>query len=197
MEGSPQTVACVLAGGRATRLGRPKATAQLGGRALISYPLGALAEAGFERVVVVAKHDSVLPPLRMPIWTEPDEPVHPLAGVLTALDRSEGLAVLAVGCDMPFLEPALLLHLAAAPGPVAVPRVAGSLQPLCARYEPATAEVLRTAVVEGSAAHGAIEEIGPKVLDEDELRRFGDPERMFFNVNTPEDLARAQGMLTG
>ena len=53
----------VLASGRGSRLGGAKATAELGGRPLISYPLVALAAAGIE-AVVVAKGDTELPDRR-------------------------------------------------------------------------------------------------------------------------------------
>jgi len=32
-------------------------------------------------------------------------------------------------------------------------------------------------------------------INEPKLRRYGDPERIVFNVNTPADLARAEKML--
>ena len=37
--------------------------------------------------------------------------------------------------------------------------------------------------------------LGPREITSDELERFGDPERLLFNVNTPEDLAEAEGAL--
>ena len=60
----------ILAGGRGTRLGRPKATALLGGRPLLEYPLIALEAAGLE-TVVIAKRDTVLPPVAAPPGSSP------------------------------------------------------------------------------------------------------------------------------
>jgi len=89
----------VLAGGRGRRLGGAKPTAELGGRPLIAWPLAAAREAGLE-AVVVAKAATPLPSdLDVPVWTEPDEPVHPLAGLVHALERADGRAVVAVACD--------------------------------------------------------------------------------------------------
>jgi hypothetical protein len=34
------------------------------------------------------------------------------------------------------------------------------------------------------------------VLPEASVRRFGEPERLFFNVNTADELERANGMAT-
>ena len=38
------------------------------------------------------------------------------------------------------------------------------------------------------------EAVRVRVVPEAELRIFGEPARMFFNVNTPDDLVRANGM---
>jgi molybdopterin-guanine dinucleotide biosynthesis protein A len=108
--------AAVLAGGLGTRIGGDKALVELAGRPLITYPLVAAREAGLD-AVVVAKRGTSLPPLDVPILLEPDAPVHPLLGVITALEQLP--AVVALPCDMPFLQPADLRALAALPGDLA------------------------------------------------------------------------------
>ena len=108
-------------------MGEPKALADLGGAPLIARPLAAAS--AFE-TVVVAKAGTPLPE-GLVVWHEPDEPVHPLLGVITALERADG-PVVAVPCDMPFVTAELLSRLAAG-GAV---RAAGRLQPFPARFEP-------------------------------------------------------------
>ena len=140
-------VAAVLAGGSGIRIGGAKATAQLDGRPLISYPLEA-ALGAVEAVVVVAKADVELPDDLGPgveLWTEPDEPRHPVVGVIEALRRAQGRAVVAIACDMPLLttETVALIAGAEAQGsPVVLARAGGRPQPLLARYEPAALELL-------------------------------------------------------
>src|SRR4051794_33682922 len=112
-----RALGAVLAGGRGSRLGGAKAAATLAGRPLLSYPLGALAAAGLERCVV-AKPGSELPQLGdARLLLEPELPWHPLCGIVTALRAADGQAVVAVPCDMPLLESALLDLLASAPQP--------------------------------------------------------------------------------
>ena len=41
----------------------------------------------------------------------------------------------------------------------------------------------------------AVAALDPYVIAEDRVARFGDPERIFFNVNTPDDLAEAERLL--
>ena len=43
--------------------------------------------------------------------------------------------------------------------------------------------------------HEIVTELGAVRINEPKLRRYGDPERIVFNVNTPADLARAEELL--
>jgi len=68
-----------------------------------------------------------------------------------------------------------------------VPRAAGRLQPLLARYEPGALASLRAAPADEPLT-ATVEALGPSVLE------IADDEA-FTNVNTPEELAEiAQGI---
>jgi molybdopterin-guanine dinucleotide biosynthesis protein A len=175
----------VLAGGAATRLGGAKAAVQLAGQPLISYPLEALAQAGI-RHFVVAKAGSSLPDLEAPVVTEPDEPRHPLAGVVAALRHSGTRGVLVLPCDAPFVSPMLLRLLASATRTTAV-RSGGRIHPLIAFYSHVDLGDLELAVGSGDSATTALEELDPDWIEA--------IERETFNVNTPEDLAHAEELL--
>jgi molybdopterin-guanine dinucleotide biosynthesis protein A len=180
-------VGVVLAGGAGRRMGGAKALADLGGRPLLHRPLAALGAVTGE-VAVVAKRDTELPPLpaRVAMWPEPDEPRHPMTGIVHALRRAGGRAVLAVALDLPLVDAGVLRRIAGAPAggaPAVVPRADGRLQPLCARYEPSA-----LAALEGFDPTARVTDLvlalGPVVLDVADARAF-------LNVNTAEDLARA------
>jgi molybdenum cofactor guanylyltransferase len=177
----------VLAGGRGRRMGGSKPLARLGGVPLVAHALAAAEAAGLA-AVVVAKPGVALPRLTVPVWLEPDEPVHPLLGIATALARADG-AVVAVACDMPFVPGPLLARLAA--GPESAVRVAGRLEPFPARYEPAALPALRAALDRGDSLRATVAALAPVALDEPELAAFGDPRRMLASINTPEELAAA------
>jgi molybdopterin-guanine dinucleotide biosynthesis protein A len=184
----------VLAGGRGSRLGGAKPTAELAGRPLISYPLAALAEAGLE-AVVVAKLDTDLPPLDVDVLTEPAEPVHPLAGIVAAL-RQTGRPIVVIGCDFPFAPAELLRALADAPEPLVIPAPGGEAQPLVARWMPALLPALENALDLEEPLRRTVAALSPRLLEDAELAAFGDPARVFFNVNTPADLRRAEGAVS-
>jgi molybdenum cofactor guanylyltransferase len=192
---APPPLAAVLAGGRSRRMGVPKATVRLGGQPLIARPLAAASAAGLE-AVVVAKPDSALPELDVPVWHEPAVPTHPLAGVVCALERAQGRPVIAVACDMPFVAPGLLARLAEISAAAAAPRVAGRQEPFPARYEPVVLPALRSALARGAPLRAALAELAPLELGERELRAFGDPARLVAGVNTPDELADAARWLT-
>lgn len=217
----------VLAGGRGSRLGGEKAWVELGGRPLVFYPLAALAEAGIVPVVCL-KRGEERPPLlsrgsfvrsirtkeprnEVPVLEEPDEPRHPLCGIVAALraagrsspagegrsaQMEEGRPVIAVACDMPFVSPDLFAFLAEIDEPLVVPVLDGQLQPLLGRYAPSLLPGLEAALAREEPLIRTVESLGPCLLDEKNLARFGDPRRLLFNVNDPDDLREAQSLLT-
>jgi molybdopterin-guanine dinucleotide biosynthesis protein A len=188
----PSVLVAVLAGGLGRRLGGAKATTELGGEPLLAYPLAAARAAGLD-ALVVAKPDTPLPELDAEVLIEPALPVHPLCGVLAALEHDRR-DVLAVGCDMPFLAPALLAWMAALDGP-ALLEVDGRLQPLPGRYPAAARSRLAAAIRDGEPMRSMLASIGAQVVGDAELARFGEPRRLCFNVNEPADLERARAML--
>ena len=103
--------------------------------------------------------------------------------------------VVAVACDLPFVTAELLAELAARTGSVVVPEAGGQLHPLLARWEPALLPQLESALARGASLHETVAALGAQRIEEEELRQFGDPERLLFNVNEPDDLERAAALL--
>jgi molybdopterin-guanine dinucleotide biosynthesis protein A len=169
-------IVAVLAGGRGRRMGGAKATALLGGEPLINRPLAAARAAGL-KAAVVAKPDTALPPLDVPVWTEPDHPVHPLCGLVEALGHGP---VVAVACDQPWITPELLRALAEHDGPAVA--VAG--EPFPGRYEPAQLPVLREALAQEASLRTMLARLRPAALGADPA--------LVASVNTPAALAAAE-----
>jgi molybdopterin-guanine dinucleotide biosynthesis protein A len=182
----------VLAGGASTRMGVPKATIELGGVTLGERALRSLRGAGLE-TVWVAKEGDPLPDSDALVWTESRSERHPLVGILEALDRARG-PVVVCACDMPFVTAELVAHIAGLSG-TAVPEAGGRLHPLLARYDLEATAALETALAAPASLHEAVRQAGAQIVPETEIARFGDPERLLFNVNTPADLARAAELL--
>lgn len=177
-------VGVVLAGGAGRRMGGDKAIVEWDGVALGHFPLRALTAVTAEQAVVAKRHTR-LPdlPADVTIWLEPDEPRHPLTGVLHALRSARGRSVLCCAVDLPLLDAATLqelLEVDAEGRACVVPRVRGRLEPLCALWLPQSRAPLE-ALPDGLAMRDVAAALGPREV------AFTDA-RPFTNVNTPEDL---------
>ena len=171
--------------------GISKPAATLAGRPLMSYPLAALREV-CDRVAVVCKRDTVLPPLPSGVerWEEPDRPRHPAAGIAHALEVA-GRQVLVCAADMPFVSPEAVRDLATAAAgatgaPVVAAEASGWLQPTFAVYRPEALAALH------NAGHAqltqVVEGLGAVVVKM--------PAGQMRSVDTPEALAAAERELS-
>lgn len=177
--------AAVLAGGLGTRIGGDKALVQLAGRPLISYPIAAAQGAGLD-VVVVAKRTTKLPPLDVPLILEPDVPVHPLLGVITALQELP--AVIAIPCDMPLLRSGELAALASMPDELATLWLG---EPFPSLYRRPLLPQLRAAL----EANQSMRATQAQSLLASAVASSTEPAPQ-LSVNTAEDLARAGALLS-
>jgi len=173
-------------------MGRSKAGVELSGLPLIAYPIGAARAAGLDPFVV-AKADSELPALDCEVLAEPAEPVHPLTGVVAALEHV-GEPLVVIACDVPLVPPALLADLAGRDAPLAMPADPRP-QPLIARYDPVLLPRLRAALTMGEPLGRLAAELEAEAIAGAELSRYGDPATVLTNVNDPRALARVETLL--
>jgi molybdopterin-guanine dinucleotide biosynthesis protein A len=173
-------------------MGGSKLTVHLRGRPLIEFPLQAL-RGVLDEVAVITKPDVLLPPLPgVMVWIEPAEPRHPLTGIVQALALSENRPVMVCAADLPLVTPALIariVHCDPHGAPAAIASCRGEIQPLLGCYQPVAAELLRPAAERATdpviRVVAGIRPLHIEVTDPDEL----------FNVNSPEDLLVASGLL--
>ncbi len=118
-----------------------------------------------------------------------------LGGIYTAVVEAPA-PVVCVAWDMPFIPPELIAELAGRlEGHDAVlPESRGprGTEPLCAGYGPGCREAIAGSLDAGDRrAVGFHPRITIGILPLSDVCRFGDPALLFFNVNTADDLARA------
>jgi molybdenum cofactor guanylyltransferase len=205
---APALVA-ILAGGRASRMGSSKPAALLDSLPLLDYPIAAARQAGLQ-AVVIAKRETALPRVDCEVVVEAERSYHPLHGLLAALDfaaQTPERACVVVACDMPFLTAPLLSWLAKPracdggaggdepAGQALVAQVAGRLQPLLGRYLTSHRSLLRDALARGLTLTAAAQSLAPQIAGEQQLRRFGDPLRLCFSVDSERDLQEARRWL--
>jgi molybdopterin-guanine dinucleotide biosynthesis protein A len=198
----------VLAGGAANRYGgAPKGLLEVGGRRILDRVIDAVAAVTGSPPLLVANAADAAS-WRPDLKTIPD--ARPgfgsLGGIYTAVASGEGEGgdaepVLCVAWDMPFVPAELLRALidgATAGGFDAfLPESSGrrGLEPLCAVYGPACRGAIERRLDRGDLkAISFHADVRVGILSLAQVRRFGDPDELFFNVNTPADLARAEAL---
>jgi molybdopterin-guanine dinucleotide biosynthesis protein A len=107
---------------------------------------------------------------------------------------------LITSCDMPFLTAEFLVFLReralTSQAQVVVPQSANGLEPLCACWHASASAGVQLAFDSGvRKVTEAMKRLPVEVLDESVWKRFDTESRLFWNMNTPEDLAEARRIL--
>jgi len=185
----------ILAGGRSTRFGSDKASARLNGRPLLQWVADALSPV-CAHIVVVRARGQVLPEVLSPVPLRLIDDVYddlgPIAGLVAAFRALEGGLAVAVSCDTPLLQPALLRAMVEAAGDHdAVCGRAGSLQPLPGvfRVEACLPVFERRVADRRLALRGVFDDLRVRVLEEPDLRRRDPALDSFRGANTPLELS--------
>jgi molybdenum cofactor guanylyltransferase len=171
----------VLAGGRSSRMGTPKAALEWHGSTLLRRTVGIVARVTDGPVVVVRAPGQALPhlPPQVDIVEDPREGLGPVQGLAAGLAAVAERADVAFVCstDLPFLHPAFarrVLRAVSDGADVGLPLARGYPQPLAAAYRTTLAPVAARLVAEGRLRPAFLfEECAVTRLDEAALR--GDP----------------------
>ncbi len=193
-------VGAILAGGGATRFGgRPKGLELVGGVRILDRLVSMFAEAlGHEPLLVANAPEASgwRRDLRVAPDTRPG--LGSLSGIYTAVLEAPA-PVVCVAWDMPFVPAELIRTLAEGLEryDAFLPESDGrrGVEPLCAAYGPACAPAIAASLDRGDLrAIGFHRDVRIGTLGLDGVRRLGDPDRLFFNVNTADDLAKAEAL---
>jgi molybdenum cofactor guanylyltransferase len=200
----------VLAGGRSSRMGTPKAALEWHGSTLLRRTVGIVARATGGPVVVVRASGQDLPglPKAATVVDDPRDgkgPVQGIAAGLAAL-RDQAETAFITSTDLPFLHPAFIRRVLGAladpdlTGPdVALPVARGYQQPLAAAYRTGLAELAECLVKEDRLrpaflfAECTVARLDDGALLADPVLAALDPDLdSVLNVNTPDDYQAAR-----
>jgi molybdopterin-guanine dinucleotide biosynthesis protein A len=199
----------VLAGGRSSRMGAPKAALEWHGSTLLRRTVGILARVADGPVLVVRAPGQALPglPAQVGVVDDPREGLGPVQGLAAGLAAAAGRAEVAFVCstDLPFLHPAFVrrvLRAADDGADVGLPVARGYPQPLAAAYRTALAPVAERLVAQERLRPAFLfEECAVTRLTEADLRcdpvlAALDPELdSVLNVNEPGEYQAARARL--
>lgn len=187
----------ILAGGAASRFGgRPKGLEVVGGARILDRLVAEFERALGEIPLLVANDPDAgawLP--GMPVVADTTPGLGALGGIWTAVSAGPAPVIL-TAWDMPFVTSRFLVALAEGleGHDACLPASGGprGVEPLCAAYGPACEAAIAAAVARGDQrAIGFHRDVRVHILPAAEVAALGDPERLFFNVNTADDLTLA------
>jgi molybdenum cofactor guanylyltransferase len=181
-------------GGRARRLdGQLKAALRVGDQTILERQVAQLRAAGIRETLLVGRWTAA-PPTSVRHVPDVVENGGALGGLYSALLAAWTPAVLVLAGDLPFVSAALIRHLTQLEkADAVVPRTAEGWHPLCGVYERRVALSAKRRLDRGLLrisdwlADLQIREIGA-----DELALIDADDMLLMNVNTPDDLRRAE-----
>lgn len=184
----------VLAGGQATRFGgQPKGLELVRGTRIIDRVVAALGPVTDDLLLVANDPGAStwLPGIRTVADVRPG--AGSLGGIYSALVHA-GTPVIVVAWDMPFVTSSVLARLGGdADVVVYESRSPRGVEPLCAYYRPSCVGPIAAQIDRGD-----LRVVG--FFDQMRVARLpapADPDMTFMNVNTPSDLALAEGLAAG
>ena len=187
------STAIILAGGKSSRMGQPKALLPFDGEPLIVHIVRTM-QRMFDEILVVAAPGQDLP--SMPVTQVHDSVAYqgPVGGICYGLQAADGDVCFVTSCDSAFLNTDLIAHLVSEISgyDVVVPHWQGRFQPMHAVYRKSVMPFLEAQLANGQLRPVSLfDKVRTRRVEEDEIRRFDPDGTSFFNMNTPEDYAGA------
>ncbi len=187
----------IQAGGLSRRIGQDKALLKLAGKPLIEHILDRVEGLGDE-ILITANQAEAYAYLGCRVVQDPVSGAGALTGLHTALKAAQGEHILVLACDMPFIQRKLLKYMLcrADKADVIIPHRGEHYEPFHAVYARACLPAIES---ELASSRQRVRSFFPRVrvlgIGEEILDRMDPHGLSFFNINTLQDLARAEIML--
>ena len=192
----------VLAGGKSERMGKDKRHLLFQGESLLEISVNRLRNIAEEIIVVIGEEKNLdIGDVHFVLDVEKDQ--GPMMGLFSGLSRIKNFYGIVTPVDCPLISHEFLNYLRekAVGYDMTVPRWKRGIEPLIAVYSknliPAVNEWIKKE--KKLAPHLLAQEPNLKVrfIEEEEISQFGNPDVLFFNINTESDLRKAERMTRG
>lgn len=192
----------ILAGGKGQRMPGDKTLMEVSGRKVITIQLELL-KGLFEETMIVTNSERLEALSRyeseeVRVVEEPVRGKGPLGGILSGLMMSGTEKNFVLACDMPFIKrEAVSLVLSGLEGYLAsVPRTPKGLEPLHAAYRKECAGAISRRLETGNLkVTGFLDDVPVNYIEWDRILEMDPTGRTVVNINSPEDMRRAAGLL--
>ena len=201
-----QKSAVILAGGFSRRFGRDKGLVVLSGKPLILHVIDRVSKVADEVLVVVSseeqknKFETILEE-KANLLIDKDDSQSPLVGAITGFESANSEYSLLLPCDTPLVSTQIVQFLIdmCTNRSAAIPRwPSGYIEPLQAVYRTESAlTAAKTALKQGKMnMRSMIDNLrGVRYVSTMVLEQLEPDLLTFFNVNTPQDLKKAESIL--
>lgn len=192
----------LIAGGKSRRMGRDKRFLEIAGQRVFDRTLKVLGEIFSETIVVLAEPVADLDLQGSRVVYDAIPNAGSLGGLYTGLMTSSHQRIFAVACDMPYLNSDVIRFLSSfdITADVVVAQLSGRFQALHALYSRRCVPILKEMAEQRDLKLQRLfldETLRISIVQERDLTAIDSGLRSFQNINTPEDLASAKGMMSG
>jgi len=176
---------------KSRRLDVVKALVPLGGKTLLAIMLGKALPL-FRRILLVttdANRFRTYETANISL-VQDDLKCGPLGGIYTGLERSDSFFSFVLATDLPFVGEDVLSRMMQRERTydILVPETKNRIHPLCAIYAKTVLPCMKKNMAERKfKVMDLLDQANTVYLDETALNKEGEPEEMFFNLNTPRD----------
>jgi molybdopterin-guanine dinucleotide biosynthesis protein A len=190
---------CIQAGGQSSRMGEDKALKTFLGRPLIQRVVERLSPIADE-VILTTNQPEDYAFLNLRLFSDLKPGRGALGGLYTAIASASNPIVAVVACDMPFASPTLLeaasklLVDAEREADVVIAKSEEGFEPLHAVYRRETCLPAIEAAIDADQwkVVAWFPQVKVRVLTSEEIKRYDPLGLAFWNVNTPEEFAKAE-----
>lgn len=184
----PDITAAVLIGGKSRRFGRDKVIEPLDGVMLVEKVVSVLNPL-FSEIILVGHFRQEIAGYKTVSDIIPG--CGPLGGIYTALVSSANPYCFIFAADMPNLNMKLIRYMAGLKekADIIIPRLSKGIEPLHAVYSKAAIPVIKTLLEKNRfKILNLIEQMNTEYIGNLSINKFGDPLRIFSNINTTSDI---------
>ena len=193
---------CIQAGGQSSRMGEDKALKTFLGRPLIQRVVERLSPIADE-VILTTNQPEDYTFLNLRLFSDLKPGRGALGGLYTAIASASNPSVAVAACDMPFASPTLLEAasklLVEEEVDVVIAKSDEGYEPLHAVYRRETCLPAIEAAIDADQwkVVAWFPQVKVRVLTSDEIKRYDPMGLAFWNVNTPEEFAKAEEIAQG
>ncbi|MDD2619260.1 MAG: molybdenum cofactor guanylyltransferase [Syntrophomonadaceae bacterium] len=186
----------ILAGGKSSRMQFNKAFARITAETVIEILVKKF-RVHFDETIIISNDPELYSEFGVNVYTDIFARLGPVAGIHSALSHANNDAVFLLGCDMPFINMATVDYMLEKLNghDTVVPEIKAHIQPTAAVYHRKSLPIFSRHLEENKLKLIWIfNELDALVLNESQLKQFGQIEDIFFNINDQEALEKARTM---